>query len=177
MAARSGADQAAWRAAKAFGVATGGWMQKGFLTEDGPHPDFAARFAAAELPTDSSTARTEQNVRGSDATIWFGETTTAGAQATVGACLISASRACRSTRARCSSRRTSPCGSSKTRSETLNVTGNREDEEAGIGERVEWFLGQVLEQLGHQQRDRSSVWHRRANYSGRGLRVATCFCS
>jgi hypothetical protein len=28
---QSGADQAAWRAAKAFGIATGGWMPRGFL--------------------------------------------------------------------------------------------------------------------------------------------------
>ena len=34
---------------------------------------------------------------------------------------------------------------------TLNVAGNREHEEPGIGDRVERFLGQVLQHLGHQQ--------------------------
>ena len=34
---------------------------------------------------------------------------------------------------------------------TLNVAGNSEGEEPGIGDRVERFLGQVLQQLGHQQ--------------------------
>ena len=61
-------------------------MPKGFLTEDGPHPEFAEQYGAAEMPTDSEPARTEQNVQDSDATLWFGETTTSGAQATVGAC-------------------------------------------------------------------------------------------
>ena len=70
----------------AFGVPTGGWMPMGFLTEDGPHPEFAEQYGAAEMPTESDLARTEQNVRDSDATLWFGETTTADAQATVGAC-------------------------------------------------------------------------------------------
>ena len=39
---QTGADQAGWRAARAFGIPTGGAMPKGFLTEDGPCPEFAA---------------------------------------------------------------------------------------------------------------------------------------
>jgi len=38
------------------------------------------------LPTDSVLDRTEQNVLAADATLWFGVTTTLGAQETVGAC-------------------------------------------------------------------------------------------
>jgi hypothetical protein len=30
---QTGADQAAWRAARSFGLPTGGWMPLGFLTE------------------------------------------------------------------------------------------------------------------------------------------------
>jgi hypothetical protein len=33
---------------------------------------------------------------------------------------------------------------------TLNVAGNREGDEPGIGARVEQFLGQVLRHLGHK---------------------------
>jgi Circularly permutated YpsA SLOG family len=148
---QTGADQAGWRAAKAFGVPTGGWMPKGFLTEDGPHPEFAEQYGAAELPTDSDPARTEKNVQDSDATLWFGETTTSGAQETVGAC----------------QRLGKPCmpvypGASfepshvatwiaENKIRTLNVAGNREAEEPGIGDRVERFLGQVLQQLGHKR--------------------------
>jgi hypothetical protein len=146
---QTGADQAGWRSARAFGVPTGGWMPQGFLTEDGPRPEFVERYAAAEMPTDSYPARTEQNVRDSDATVWFGVTTTAGAQATVGAC----------------HRLGKPClpvypGASfepshvatwiaENEIRTLNVAGNRESDESGIGDRVERFLAQVLQLLGH----------------------------
>jgi predicted Rossmann-fold nucleotide-binding protein len=69
---QSGADQAGWRAARPFGIPTGGAMPKGHMTEEGPRPEFAERYGAVELPTDDDTARTERNVRDSDGTIWFG---------------------------------------------------------------------------------------------------------
>ena len=148
---QTGADQAGWRAARAFGVPTGGGMPQGFLTEDGPRPEFADEYGAAEMPTDGGLTPTEQNVQDSDATLWFGETTTSAAQATVGAC----------------QRFGKPCmpvypGASfepahvatwiaENQIKTLNVAGNREGEEPGIGDRVERFLGEVLQQLGHQR--------------------------
>jgi Circularly permutated YpsA SLOG family len=148
---QTGADQAGWRAAKACGVPVGGWMPKGFLTEDGTHPEFAEQFGALELSTDSDLARTEQNVQDSDATLWFGETTTSDAQETVRAC----------------HRFGKPCmpvypGASFEPSHiatwiadnkigTLNVAGNREGEEPGIGDRVERFFSEVLQQLGHER--------------------------
>ena len=39
---------------------------------------------------------------------------------------------------------------------TLNVAGNREAEEPGIGDRVERFLGEVLQLLGHRPRGNPS---------------------
>jgi Circularly permutated YpsA SLOG family len=148
---QSGAEQSGWRTAAAFGIPAGGWMCKGFLTDDGSHPEFADRFGAADMPADSESSPTEQNVRDSDATLWFGETTTAGAQATVEAC----------------HRLGKPCmpvypGASfepshvvtwleENKIRTLNLAGNREQEESGIGERVETFLAHVLQQLGHQR--------------------------
>jgi hypothetical protein len=50
---QTGADQAGWRVAQAYGIATGGWMPRGFLTEDGPRSNFADRYGARELPTSS----------------------------------------------------------------------------------------------------------------------------
>jgi hypothetical protein len=148
---QSGADQAAWRAARAFGVPTGGWMPRGFVTEDGPRPEFVERYAAAEILTYSDPAWIDRNVQDADATLWFGATTTAGAQATVAACL----------------RFGKPClpvspGVSfepshvvawiaDNKVNALNVTGNCETEEPGIGVRVEQFLGQVLQQIGHER--------------------------
>lgn len=48
---QTGADQAAWRAAKACGLPTGGYMPKGYLTEDGPRPEFATEFGAVAMTT------------------------------------------------------------------------------------------------------------------------------
>jgi Circularly permutated YpsA SLOG family len=81
---RGGAEQAAWRAAKACGLAVGGWMPEGFPTEDGPRPEFAELYGSLELPIDNGTAPTEHNIQESDATLWFGETTTEEAQDGVG---------------------------------------------------------------------------------------------
>lgn len=47
---QSGADQAGWRAAVATGFPCSGWMPKGFLTEDGPRPEFAGLYGAKEHP-------------------------------------------------------------------------------------------------------------------------------
>jgi hypothetical protein len=146
---QSGADQAGWRAASAFHLSTGGWMPRGFLTEDGPRPEFSGQYDAAEMPTEDYAARTERNVQDSDGTLWFGETTTAGAQATVGACRnlrkpfmlvypgasFEASHIAK--------------WIVENKIGILNVAGNREGDELGIGARVEQFLGEVLEQLGH----------------------------
>jgi hypothetical protein len=124
-------------------------MPQGFLTEGGPRPEFAARYGAAEMPTANYPARTARNVRDSDGTLWFGETTTAGARETVGAC----------------QKFGKPClpvgpGAAfepphvaawvaENRIKALNVAGNRESEEPGIGDRVERFVGEVLQHLGY----------------------------
>ena len=147
---QTGADQAGALASR-----RGIWrrhrrrMPNGFLTEEGVRPEFAVQFHAVEMPTDSHPDRTEQNVQDSDGTVWFGETTTSGAQETVGAC----------------QRLGKPClpvypGASfepaqvatwirENAVKTLNVAGNRESLEVGIGDRVERFLAQVLQELGH----------------------------
>jgi Circularly permutated YpsA SLOG family len=144
----TGADQAAWRAAEAYRVSTGGWMPGGFLTEDGPRPEFGERYGALELPTDDR-ASNDLNVQDSDATLWFGETTTSVAHRTV--------RACQKLGKSCMP--VSPDASFQSshvatwilenKIRTLNVTGNNEGEEFGIGDRVESFLGEVLQQLGY----------------------------
>jgi hypothetical protein len=148
---QTGADQAGWRAAHAFGVPAGGWMPPGFAAEDGPHPEFAETFGAAEMPTDNAAARIEQNVQHSDATLWFGVTTTFAARVTVEACL-EFYKPCMPIDPDASFEPSHVANwilESKIR--TLNVTGNGETAEPGIGSRVELFLGHVLQQLGHQR--------------------------
>src|SRR5262245_45200463 len=65
---QSGVDLAALEAAKEAGLPTGGFLPKGWLTEDGPRPEYAERFGLEELPTDDYPARTRANVEAADAT-------------------------------------------------------------------------------------------------------------
>jgi hypothetical protein len=68
---QTGADQAGWRAAKACGLETGGWMPKGWKTEQGPMPQFRQWFSAMEWPYGSYPERTRMNVDSSDITLWM----------------------------------------------------------------------------------------------------------
>lgn len=146
---QTGADQAAWRTAQTFGIETGGWMPRGFQTDEGPRADFASQFGAMEMPTESYPMRTEKNVCDSDATLWFGETSTSGANSTIGAC----QRHDKPCLAVCSSAAFEPSHVvewlAKYDVRVLNVAGNRESGEPGIGQRVAQFLAEVLELLGH----------------------------
>ena len=83
---QTGADQAGWRAAKASGIPTGGFMPKGFMTEDGPRPEFAEAYGAVELPTSSDPERTRRNAKDADATVWFGTPAPSGSITTHRAC-------------------------------------------------------------------------------------------
>jgi hypothetical protein len=69
---QTGADQAGWRAAKAGGIPTGGWMPKGyrtegrvndagFLTADESHPEFAELYGAKEHHSPEYPPRTRMN--------------------------------------------------------------------------------------------------------------------
>ena len=80
---QTGSDQAAARAAKALDIPTGGWCPRGFLTEDGPRPEFAELYGAIETPSDNYVQRTQWNVRDSDMTLWFGDPTSRGGKATM----------------------------------------------------------------------------------------------
>ena len=68
---QKGADQAGLVAAKEAGLATGGWIPQGFLTEDGDDPTLGERFGLVETPSRSYFPRTYANVRDSDATVYF----------------------------------------------------------------------------------------------------------
>src|SRR4051812_29944318 len=137
---QTGVDQAGWRAAKALGLATGGWMPLGFLTEDGPRPEFAELYGAKETSSAEYRQRTEWNVRDSAATLWIGPKGSSGWQATEWACrglnkemfLVAPGKGVK------------PSDAAdwiiRTRIQILNVAGDRESGTPGLGERAEWFL-------------------------------------
>lgn len=66
---QTGADRGALIAAKEAGFQTGGWMPKGFIAQDGMHPEFAELYGMKETESPKYAPRTALNVRDSDVTI------------------------------------------------------------------------------------------------------------
>ncbi len=147
---QTGADQAGWRAAEACGLPTGGIMPPQAWTEEGSRLDLAERYGAEllvmpfnpashGLVAEAYKARTRLNVEKSDGTVWFGDPNSRGGGATLGAC----STLCRPVLV-------VEAGVTKPSDmvawidakgiRTLNVAGNRESKNPGIGGRFEAFL-------------------------------------
>jgi predicted Rossmann-fold nucleotide-binding protein len=68
---QTGVDQAALRAARAAGFETGGFAPQGWATEAGPAP-WLAEYGLVECRVGGYPARTFENVRVADATLWIG---------------------------------------------------------------------------------------------------------
>ena len=146
---QTGVDQAAWRAAKACGLKTGGLMPKGFLTEDGKRPEFAGFYGAKETDTPEYPPRTIANVGTSHATLVvtpYGYPVGRGTRLTIGIC----------------EGRLMPhkivqmlAGEDEATAQwirvndfvSLNVAGPRESSSPGIGEAAELWLTQVFRRV------------------------------
>lgn len=150
---QTGADQAGWRAAKRFGVPTGGWMPRGFLTEDGPRPEFAELYGARETQSRSYPERTRRNAIAADALLWFGDPGSRGGRLTLslvpGPYLIIWPDVSRHDweALRVATWLRDPASGCR----TLMVAGNRESKAPGIGARAEEYLCAVLEILREQR--------------------------
>jgi hypothetical protein len=83
---QTGADLGGWKAARKVGIATSGWMPRGFLTEAGPRPEYAVLYGAKEHESPEYPPRTEANAREADATLWFGDGDSRGFGCTMNAC-------------------------------------------------------------------------------------------
>jgi hypothetical protein len=70
---QTGADQTGLTAARRFGIPTGGWMPRGFLTTAGPAPELAREFGLREH-SGGYADRTEANVRLAHGTLRFAAT-------------------------------------------------------------------------------------------------------
>lgn len=142
---QTGADRAALVAAKAAGLATGGWMPKGFLAQDGCHPEFAELYGLREHASDRYPPRTALNVKESDATLRFAtEWDSPGEVLTLELCL----------RMKRPHLAVTPDGGlspdevaawlTATGVRVLNVAGNAERTSPGIGAFVEGFLAELF---------------------------------
>jgi|LNFM01.1.fsa_nt_gb hypothetical protein len=139
---QTGADQAGLRAAKAAGIETGGWAPKGWETEEGP-ASWLGEYGLTECPKEGYPARTDANARDSDATLWFGSSDSSGYRATIRGCrrhkkpyLLVEEGITRPSEVR--------AWLEAHQVETLNVAGNRESKNPGLGERVETFLARLF---------------------------------
>lgn len=66
---QTGIDQAGLHAASYFWLETGGWIPKGFKTQDGNCPELGVKYNLKEHSSDKYPPRTELNVTQSDGTI------------------------------------------------------------------------------------------------------------
>jgi hypothetical protein len=167
---QTGVDQAGWRAAKRYGIATGGWMPKGFLTEMGVRsPEFADLYGATEHESSEYPPRTALNVRDSDGTLLFStRPDTPGTRFTRQ--LMTRGSNDGKIRVHCEIVvERGPDGSWQLHRylhtptwfilwiegrggiETLNVAGPRESRAPGIGKWVEDYLCEVFRLLGHTE--------------------------
>lgn len=81
---QTGADQAALAVAIDYGVSTGGWAPKGWLTESGPNYNLEPFYGLKECDLPGYPARTELNVQDSDGTVLFGDVRSAGSKLAIG---------------------------------------------------------------------------------------------
>lgn len=82
---QTGADRAGLDEAKSRGIATGGWVPKGYRTEQGFDLSLKV-FDVQETSTAFYPQRTRYNVRDSSVTVWFGNVGSAGYLCTKKAC-------------------------------------------------------------------------------------------
>lgn len=149
---QTGADQAGARAAKRLGLPTSGWLPKGFLTEDGPRPDFVEMYGAKEHSSSAYPPRTHQNAADADLTIWVGRTGSPGYWCTKKGC----DKAKKPFREVLEPFPTGAAAwviadmirrSARGDEFTLNVAGPRESSCPGIGERAEAFFVELFGEL------------------------------
>lgn len=148
---QTGAAQGAWRAAKACGIGTGGWMPAGFLTAAGPCPELARKFGATESTDTGFERRAESNVYGSDGTLYFTLGWADHPIELILSCLAMNRPYLIVNPTREDALEDVLDWIREHRVNVLNVTGDPESQAPGIGEWVEEFIGAVVHKL--NQRD------------------------
>jgi hypothetical protein len=123
---------------------TGRWAPRGWATEAGAAP-WLADFGLIECANPGYPARTDANARDSDATLWFGIGDHAGFQATKRSC----ARHGKDFLIVADGTRPSEVIEQLTvhQVQVLNIAGNRESKNPGIGARVEAFLTRVFTKI------------------------------
>lgn len=145
---QTGADEAGLKAAAALGLKTGGWMPRGFRTDDGPRPWMRETYGMWENSSSSYQPRTRMNVIEANGTIIFGMVESPGSKLTLRLCNEFAKPALVYEFRNGAGEPPDPAPFvgwvNRYRIRTLNVAGNREKTNPGIGQYVYDFLIKVL---------------------------------
>ena len=136
---QTGADRTGLEVAEALGIPTGGWAPAGWRTDTGPDPELGTRFGLREHVDPNYRGRTYANVRDSDATVWFGDRTSPGGQATGVACMV-ANKVFLVNPTAVVLREAIQCW----HWEVLNIAGNRARSNPGVAEQVRSVLTDAL---------------------------------
>lgn len=135
---QTGADRGALEAGKRLGYETGGTVPRGYRTNRGPDQSLR-EFGVKEHSSAGYPPRTIRNIKDSDGTVWFGNAKTPGGKLTLG-----------TARQQGKPFIVNPEPAELTEwladygIETLNVAGDREENDAGIQKRVEDILEEAL---------------------------------
>jgi hypothetical protein len=149
---QTGADLGALRAARAAGIATGGWAPKGWLVEsddgrrDVPAP-WLAEYGLVECPEPGYAARRRRNVHDADAALLFGDVTSAGSRGLIRDCRELGKAWVHVQSGTVTPREVIAWLGETPHVRVLMVAGNRESKAPGIGGRVERFLEVVFHRL------------------------------
>jgi hypothetical protein len=145
---QSGSDQAGLSTAKAFGLETGGWIPKGFKTENGSQPELGELYNLEEHTSEHYGPRTFTNARDSDGTIRIaGNFNSPGEKLT-----LKAIQQYDKPYIDISMSNPRPISEVVTwlqenKIETLNVAGNRESSAPGITAFAENYLTMVIQEI------------------------------
>jgi hypothetical protein len=155
---QTGADQAGLLVGTEFGMETGGWMPKGFVTLDGPRPDLAAEYNLKEHTSPSYVPRTYLNAKDSDGTIRIaGDFSSRGEK-----CTLNAIRQFHKPHIDVDLKDPRPPSEvaawiKENNIATLNVAGNAEKTFPGTGVCAEKYLSLVMEELGFVRIERDTT--------------------
>ena len=145
---QTGADEAGLDAAEKAGIERGGYIPKGFLTENGPNPDLGRRHNLVETNTSSYVPRTHANAKWGDGTIRFATDFTTRGEI----CTLEGIKKAKKPWIDVDMNNPRPVEEvviwlKENKIETLNVAGNRESSAPGLYNFVLEYLRKVFKSL------------------------------
>ena len=143
---QNGTDQAALRAAKELAIPTGGWMPNGWMTLDGPKPEFETLYDMKEC-YGGYKARTEANVIDSSATLIYADNFKSAGEICTFRAIQKFARPYFKVKMGEENMEEAVAWLAWVGGEVLNVAGNSEQTVPGIGEQAYAFLAELFRKI------------------------------